>query len=381
MSNNKYINPKIITAILSRDRTTTTYKFALLRSLVECISHHHSHKKSIKTEWVQFPLGILIYYWLQYYFPIIGSKIFIPQMGKETPDGQGTRLAIRDVMEKVTKYYTKLGNNAFEEFNLNLHLGTSDQFHHNDLIDAARKIQRIIINMPMKYLGVSQFGEHYSLVRKVQLGKIEKVTLYDLIYDAGSFEIHEDLYDVLLELGPIIIGSESILESWASFSEKASERNNKIPTVSKHMVLNILSLDPKAIRETNEIRKIFKEDQNLNYCVWTGKKLAPNTFEVDHIIPFSIWHNNDLWNLLPTSTAVNRKKSDKIPSPDLINKSGQRIIEMWKGYEKHFTTRFTRDAFNGLGYIQGNNLSNALDSLIFKSTYLIEKRGLPAFEG
>jgi hypothetical protein len=78
---------------------------------------------------------------------------------------------------------------------------------------------------------------------------------------------------------------------------------------------------------------------------------------------------------------VNRKKSDKIPSPDLIDKSGQRIIEMWKGYEIHFTTRFIRDAFNGLGYTQGNNLSNALDSLIFKSTYLIEKRGLPAFDG
>ncbi|WP_048145888.1 HNH endonuclease domain-containing protein [Methanoplanus limicola] len=50
---------------------------------------------------------------------------------------------------------------------------------------------------------------------------------------------------------------------------------------------------------------------------------------VDHMIPFSVWKNNDLWNLLPALNSVNSKKSDKIPSPALIEKRSDAITGYW----------------------------------------------------
>ncbi|WP_418887615.1 HNH endonuclease domain-containing protein [Leeuwenhoekiella marinoflava] len=39
---------------------------------------------------------------------------------------------------------------------------------------------------------------------------------------------------------------------------------------------------------------------------------------MDHVIPFSVWKNNDLWNLLPAAAHINARKRDKIPAPELI---------------------------------------------------------------
>jgi hypothetical protein len=52
-------------------------------------------------------------------------------------------------------------------------------------------------------------------------------------------------------------------------------------------------------------------------CTWTGTTLR-DSFDVDHVIPFDLWHNNDVWNLLPASKTANSKKSNKLPSTDIL---------------------------------------------------------------
>jgi hypothetical protein len=64
--------------IIERDSKDATYKFALLRGNIEIIQEN-DHYKSVELDRVNFPIGLLILKWIDYYYPIISSEIFIPQ--------------------------------------------------------------------------------------------------------------------------------------------------------------------------------------------------------------------------------------------------------------------------------------------------------------
>ena len=61
------------------------------------------------------------------------------------------------------------------------------------------------------------------------------------------------------------------------------------------------------------------------------------------MIPFSVWKNNDLWNLLPTQPSINSKKRDKIPSPESIDLRQELILLYWKLMHKNQSTRFMKE--------------------------------------
>jgi N-acyl-L-homoserine lactone synthetase len=72
-------------------------------------------------------------------------------------------------------------------------------------------------------------------------------------------------------------------------------------------------------------------------------------FVVDHVIPFSLWANNDLWNLLPADKQVNGQKSDRLPSAELVLSSRERIICSWRLLRDATPEAFTRQAEHLLG--------------------------------
>jgi CRISPR/Cas system Type II protein with McrA/HNH and RuvC-like nuclease domain len=80
--------------------------------------------------------------------------------------------------------------------------------------------------------------------------------------------------------------------------------------------LNEVLKSPVTARDIAEsktlYRTILKADGKVR-CVWSGDTIA--RYDIDHIIPFTIWKNNDLWNLLPARPDFNNQKRDKIPSP------------------------------------------------------------------
>jgi len=79
------LNTSILTAVLSKDSKDSTYKFALLRSIVECVTQRSSHHTKSEEGWDRYPYGLLIYYWLLYYYPLFSQPVFIPQKNGESP--------------------------------------------------------------------------------------------------------------------------------------------------------------------------------------------------------------------------------------------------------------------------------------------------------
>ena len=80
MNNQVFYN---ISKIIERDSKTTTYKFALLRGVIDIIQDDSPYISFAKNR-VQIPTGLLIEKWLMYYYPILQSQTSIPQINGAT---------------------------------------------------------------------------------------------------------------------------------------------------------------------------------------------------------------------------------------------------------------------------------------------------------
>ncbi|MBM3428889.1 MAG: hypothetical protein FJX95_08925, partial [Bacteroidetes bacterium] len=86
------------------------------------------------------------------------------------------------------------------------------------------------------------------------------------------------------------------------------------------------------------------------------------TFDVDHILPFSHFRNNDFWNLMPANPSVNRSKNDKLPTPEMLDNSKDRLLYVWSQQEQKYPDRFIAEAlrFTGLRVHKNPDLFDCL---------------------
>jgi hypothetical protein len=235
--------------------------------------------------------------------------------------------------------------------------------------------------MPMKHLGYSINNQHYSvfvphknkILKKdyLKYGEIENI-----ITDFGTFSIPVEYFEIFKLLGSFVNGQDSILFKWAEFSVNTSGND-----LSIQKVLNELLKSPVTKRNITESKKLYEnilKEKGMFFCVWTGKKLTSlSETNIDHMIPFSIWKNNDLWNLMPSTPKINSEKRDKIPTPEIIERQKELILNYWEIIFENQSKRFQKevqvsllgnnsfDTWKKMGILQLQNSCN----------YLIENRG------
>lgn len=364
MNNVVYSN---ISKIIERDSKSTTYKFALLRGVIDIIQDNSPFILFSKDR-VYIPTGLLIEKWMLYYYPILESSINIPQINGET------NLAFEVQFKKIIVAYKSIG--GFSAFYNDLKNKGIPKNLQSDFLKLARKLKETITKMPMKYIGRSISNEYYSIFH-FESGKRKMssagVDIEFLINSFGSFSIPVEYYEAFKVLGSFISGQDSILFKWAEFSVNASGKN-----LSVEKVVNEVLKSPITERDILESKKLYEDilkKEGRVYCVWTGKPIT--RYDVDHMIPFSVWKNNDLWNLLPSQSTTNNHKRDKIPSVDLIEKRKDLIVQYWELINENQSQRFQKEIQVAL---LGNNPftdwhSTAIIQLQSSCNYLITRRG------
>ena len=354
--------------IIERDSKFTTYKFALLRGTIDIIQENSPYITENKGR-IEIPTGLLIEKWLIYYYPILQSKILIPQINGNK------NLAFQNDFNNLIYYYENKG--GFSAFYNDLkNKGISEEIK-DDFFRLTKKIRKTITENPMQHIGRSVYHYSYSIYNyenNKRLNNSSAIDIEVLINDFGSFSIPIEYYEAFKLLGSFINGQDSILFQWAEFSVKASGKN-----LSIEKVINEILKTPITERDVEESKKLYKriiESRGSVYCVWTGKKI--NKCDVDHVIPFSIWKNNDLWNLLPSTSTINQnEKKDKVPSPSLIEKQKDIILDYWDIIYKEESERFRKEFQTALLGNQPfkNWKQNGIPKLKESCTYLIENRG------
>ncbi len=322
-----------ISKIIERDNKTTTYKFALLRGVIDIIQEN-SPFISFSNDRVYFPLGLLLEKWLIYYYPILDSSIKIPQINGDF------NLAFEVQFRRIISAYKEVGGfSAFYNDLKNHHLPKNLT---SDFIELLKKMENTIVRMPMRYIGRSISNNYYSIFNYELNHKRKKISPIDtdfLINNFGTFSIPIDYYDAFRILGSFIGGTDSILFKWAEFSVNASDKELEVEKVISEILRS-----PITQREVEQSKKIYRDiikKEGKVYCVWTGKTLLK--YDIDHIIPFSIWRNNDLWNLLPAQPKINNQKRNKIPSTKMIEKQKDYIIHYWEIIENYQRDRFRKE--------------------------------------
>lgn len=363
-----------VNKILERDSKSTTYKFALLRSVIDVIQENSPYIQ-IQEDRAYLPLGLVIEKWIYYYYPLFNSNLDSAQI-----NGGNTQLAIAPYLKPVVNFYESRG--GLSALYQDLRKNGIPKSIENDFWNLCKKLKETIIKMPMKYIGYSIYGQHYQIFNFTServSSKFDAINSLLLTQSFGRFSIPLDFYEVFEFMGGFISGSNSIIFKWADYSVK------QIKDVNYEQIIEQLTKSPVLERSvyesTSYFKKILSKRQYLE-CVWSGKRIT-NSAEnnIDHLIPYAVWHNNDLWNLLPTHKETNSKKSDKIPDSKLIKKRKDSIIYYWELLQREFKTTFNDELeISILGMKPSENWQNkAIERLAKTSDYLIHERGFDSF--
>ncbi len=303
-----------IEGVLNHDKKTATYKFALFRALAEIATQSPNNVSWLANGKVSLPVRHVAEKWLQYYWPLIESKVFMPQINAESPSEDNWIKFRRSLGALVSLYLVAGGYSGFR-IERNKHALSVDK--QKLLKKVMSDIASAIVTGPVKFAG----------------GALVTGRMFEYDSATKSVLIPNDLWIELSHLGYWV--SQAMILQWA---EKTMSLGKGIDLAS---VVGLL-LEKEDIRSTAEARRIFSRLPNLE-CVWTGVGLNDN-FDVDHVIPFALWRNNDAWNLLPASRVANSKKSNKLPSAELLKRRKEKIISYWEAFMKLENKKFKKEA-------------------------------------
>ena len=318
-----------IEGVLNHDKKSATYKFALFRALAEIATQSPNSVRWLDNGQVGLPVRHVGEKWLQYYWALIESRTFIPQLNGELPD-KGRPIKFRKSLQVLVQRYTKAG--GYSGFRLERNKGLLSPETQKIVRAVMADIEDAIIKGPVVFAG----------------GALITGRVFGYDAKARAILIPNDLWMELSHLGYWV--SQAVILQWAEKTAKLGE------SLEVATVVNLL-LDKEDERSTLDARKAFSSLDRLE-CVWTGASLKDN-FDVDHVIPFDLWHNNDVWNLLPASKAANSKKSNKLPSAEILQTRKDCVIGYWELLRDRNIQRFDKEAETLLA-IPSTNWQNVL---------------------
>ncbi|MCK4823996.1 class I SAM-dependent methyltransferase, partial [bacterium] len=121
LSSSKIIRPiDQIESVLNRDRKVATYKLALFRALCEIAMTNFQRARWMPDGKVGIPIHDVVEKWIYYYWPILESSTFIPQIQGES-ESCVKSISFRAIMNRIIKSYHIAG--GLSGFTLDLRNG------------------------------------------------------------------------------------------------------------------------------------------------------------------------------------------------------------------------------------------------------------------
>ncbi len=139
-----------IEGILNHDKKAATYKFALFRALSELATQSPNSVSWLAGGKVGLPVRFVCEKWLQYYWPLIESEFFIPQLnGEESKSGK--QIKFRTNLTLLIDQYRKLG--GYSAFRIERNRGTLSGSSQKILKAVMSDIEQAVVKGPVVYSG------------------------------------------------------------------------------------------------------------------------------------------------------------------------------------------------------------------------------------
>lgn len=323
--------------IVINDSKSATYKLALLRTLLRIADAHPGAVMERADGKITLPAGLVALYWVRQFKRLIDVDIQGMGIQQNSNSSKGLGFVKEDG-------WHQLNHLAADDFAIGaLFMG-----------DDTKAIQKLfshtlatIKSGPVTFIYQgSKDNRLFELCSPSSRRKRQDSVVLDGAFFAsyGEFVLDESLWECFRLYHSWI--EPLVVNQWVKEMQRFElNRQRDIALHTYHDCLVWID----AAHDTRDVRQRVEELKGQGkeiVSVWSGKPLA-DAYHVDHCLPFAYWPNNDKWNLLPTTSAENLKKSDRLPTVKRLHDSRVRILDWWNvawGNDVHRQRRFFTEA-------------------------------------
>lgn len=204
--------------IIEKEKKTTTYKFALLRAVIEIVIDD-SLVLSKKGSKVEIPMGLVVEKWILYYYNIGSAALEIPQI-----KGAATKLAFYEYLIPLINYYQSNGGREQLQKDLNTHC--IPEVIAETFFKLCISIDKTIVSNPVKRFGSSVGKEMTTTIFTTTKSKWEQGSQLNrrwLIEQQRSLIIDLDYYQAFRAFGREPKYMDNLLHHWALFSRESNK--------------------------------------------------------------------------------------------------------------------------------------------------------------
>lgn len=172
-----------------------------------------------------------------------------------------------------------------------------------------KQLNILTLNVPYRFLRPwIDTSDDKDMVLRSQT--FENGCLYSLHKEAGEFYIElNPAWDAYLH------SHYNILVDFAYWNLTLflQVRNPNVPAIPNKLIR------PEVRNSLTKQHNYWDMVMNIGgpiHCIYTGKELHPQDYDLDHFIPWSFVSHDLLWNLIPSDGSINSSKSNKLPELD-----------------------------------------------------------------
>ncbi len=313
-----------IETILNRDRKEATYKLALFRALAQIATQESRRAVWLGNGEIGVPIQRVAELWLQYFWPIFAAEKVVPQSQAEGANGKPIKFRAA-LTELIASFANQGEHGGLSSWHLAWSTNRFDAQTQTQVSIVLKTIAATIRDGPVTFSG----------------GALDTGPVFRFDAKTRLIVMQADLWRELSLLGHWI--ADAVVVRWAALTQKFAYRQG----ITAGDVLPLLLAQPEPQRAPALARQVYQA-AGITRCTWSNKALRPD-FAVDHVIPFALWGNNDLWNLVPADPKTNGSKSDKLPATELLHTRRAEILVNWDCLRAELTEPFDRQAQHLLG--------------------------------
>jgi hypothetical protein len=329
----------VISTILKHDRKVTSYKIALLRSINDIVLSFPDILAADRP--VAVPLRFLAAFWFAYYWPFVDRKYPIWQGQRSLRAGAvGSDMAFRGEMAQFRADWENLWNHpsrpsdGFFIINELLVPRKREAFTPDLLLGYQKAINRIsqTIQMPIRHAGP---GEWTVFERPLRLDHVREpaVAIPGTASADPCLMVGPDLWQSFQAMSLYI--EALCIHEWCLYTERINHGTEA--AIDRGRVYTILTDRADNRRpltwERNEIELLLMEGREF-VCPWTERRIRHRVaFDLDHLLPVSVYPINELWNLVPSDPHFNAHvKRDRLPTLERLARARPHLELAYSNY-------------------------------------------------
>ncbi|MBB5694423.1 class I SAM-dependent methyltransferase [Muricoccus pecuniae] len=360
--------------LILQDAKSATYKLGLLRALCRAADGSAGLAEDDGDDHIRLPLGLVALNWLRLYLPLV--KAGLPQTPTNHRGSEGLGFA--------GPGWLALAAGALSPLDLRpgAVLGEApNQVLHEALREATDHIVRMPANY-LKFPGGAQILETTRARASHRSGSLVVDGIYLSAF--GTMRVPRHLWTAMQRFAVWV--EPALISEWMRLTQGYAATQGRTVDTGALAAAMTWSGPVRDVALPRARALALMESRTAVHCVWSGKRLAPDTLDVDHCLPWSAWPCSDLWNLMPAHRRVNQhSKRERLPSAEALQQAGAAIADWWAAAylqpeDQVLPIRFASEARASLPGLSGAGAVREPDvrvAMALQRTRLRQDQGVP----